>query len=162
MYRFLLVFLCIIPLAACNRSVDVQRNDDGTADITVTLTESDINSAIEAALNEGDDPLLRDPEVDLQPGRIVVSGEHDRRDGGGRVSGSITLSVTVVNGSLNVEATAIDIEGFDAGDEALQEFNERLASRLGARAGRDNSNAQLTDVTITDDNLSFTLRVSRE
>lgn len=161
MMRMIFLFLLVIPLAACDRAISVERNPDGSTDITVTLTESDINSVIQQALNEGGNPLLRDPEVDLQNGQIVVSGEHDRQDGGGRVSGTMTLVMSVSDGRLSVRATAINIEGLDANDQTLQEFNDRLAEAMGQRASRDNRNARLMDVTITQDNLSFTLNVQR-
>src|SRR3990172_5965871 len=84
--RMLCVLLATLALAACNRgTVEVQGNGDGTATVTVTVTEAEIDAAIADALDVSN-PLLRDPVVDLQPGQIVVSGEHDRRDGGGGVS----------------------------------------------------------------------------
>ena len=71
----LLSLLCLVGLAACNRGevTDIQRDPAGGVDVTAQLSETDINDAIADALAV-DNPLLRDPNVDLQAGQIVVSG----------------------------------------------------------------------------------------
>lgn len=160
----LFIALSIMALAACNRrgetSVDV--NPQGGIDITTTLTEADVNALISEALAQGENPLLRDPQVDLQPGLIVISGEHDRRDGQGRVSGSITVAIAVQNGAIVVQATAINIEGFDASDERLAEFNERLAQIFTRRAESGNSLISVRSVTVSDGSLVIVINARRQ
>jgi len=161
--RLLIVLLLPLTLAACNRdNVDVQRNGDGTATVTVTVQEAEVNTMITTALTQMDNPLLRDPSVDLQNGRIVVTGQHERRDGGGTVEGTITLSVSVVNGTLQVQATDINIEGFDVSDERVAQFNGNLAEALAGRARQDNPRATLQSVTITDTTLSMAIVVDTQ
>ena len=106
-------------------------------------------------------PLLRDPKVDLQPGQIVINGEHDRRDGGGRVSGSVTMTLSVQNGALLAQITAADIEGLDMSDARIAEFNQRMAERMTARAGRDNPVVTMQSVTITDTDIQFVFTAQR-
>ncbi len=120
-------------LAACGGNVSIQRDGAGGAEITITLSESDINTVINTALAQMENPLLRNPSVDLQAGQIIINGEHDRRDGGGRVNGSITLTVQVRDGALDIQATAINIDGLTANDERLAQFNERFAANLTQR-----------------------------
>lgn len=161
--RLLLILPLLLMLAACNRdNVDVQRNGDGTATITVTLNEAEVNTMIETALNRADDPLLRDPGVDLQNGQMVITGEYDRQDGGGSVSGSLTLTASIDNGRLQLEVTSINIEGFDVTDERIAEFNESLAVLMSNRARQDNPRATLTSVSITEDTFSFSLVVNTQ
>ncbi len=156
--RLLLVLLLPLTLAACNRdNVDVQRNGDGTATITVTVQESEVNTMIVTALERADDPLLRNPSVDLQDGRIVVSGDYERQDGGGTVSGTMTLTATVVNGSLQIQVTDVTIQDFSMDDARIAEFNQNLAEAMAGRARQDNPRATLQSVTITDNTFSMTI-----
>jgi regulator of protease activity HflC (stomatin/prohibitin superfamily) len=159
--RLFLFLILIFGLVACNRDVNVQPNGDGTATVSVSVTEAEVNTVVQNALSARANPLLRNPSVGLQNGQIVVTGEHERRDGAGTVSGTVTLNATVVNGVLNVEVTDVDIEGWDVSDERIQQFNDELEERLGGRARQNNGNATLESVSITDDNLTIQIRVSR-
>lgn len=162
LHRILLLLALIFTLVACNRSLDIQPNGDGTATITVGLTESEINTIIITALNTAENPLLRDPSVDLQTGQIVVSGEHDRQDGSGRVSGSFTLQVSVNNGTIQAQITNVDVEGWDASDERIQEFNNRIATALSGLALQNNASASLSNIAITDDMLEISIIVQTQ
>jgi LmeA-like phospholipid-binding len=154
--RMAILGVLLLGLAACNRAdVSVQRNASGGATITVTVSESEINTAIADALATSN-PLLRDPQIDLQPGKIVVTGEHDQRDGSGRVSGSLTLSLSVQDGALLATVTDAQIQGLDLSDASIAEFNSRLAERLTTRAGRENRVVKMTSVNITDGEIQFT------
>jgi len=162
MRRFILLALLLMLLAACGRAnINIQPAADGTALITVGIPEAEINTIIAAALANSDNPLLREPSVDLQNGQMVISGEHDRRDGSGRVAGTVTLRVAVNNGVIEAEIINVNIEGVDVSDERIANFNQRLSENLGSRALQNNERAQLDSITITDDRLEFQLRVQR-
>lgn len=159
----ILMSVLLMILAACNRGevTDVQRNPEGGIDVTVKLTETEVNDAIVDALNSAANPLLRDPSVDLQAGQIVINGQHERRDGGGTVSGSLIVTVTVENGALLAQVTQANVEGWDAGDERIQQFNQRLAENFSRRANRDNQQITVTAVNITDSELEVTFNARR-
>ncbi len=161
--RVLLFCVLVLGLAACNRGnvSDVQRDPNGGVDATVSLTEQEVNDAVVEALSKQGNPLLRNPKIDLQSGQMVISGEHERRDSKGTVSGSITVTVTVQNGSLLAQVTKADIEGYDASDPRIAEFNQKLADAFNRRANRDNKQITFTAITITDTNLTFTINVKR-
>jgi hypothetical protein len=162
--RIMILFgLLIFALAGCNRGevVDVQRDANGGADVTYRITESDISTAITDALNAGGNPLLRNPKVDLQPGQIVVSGDHERRDGKGTVSGTITITITIQNGTLLAQVTQANIDGWDASDTRIAEFNQRLANDFSRRANRDNKQINFTSATITDDAIDLVFNIKR-
>ncbi len=158
-----LLGLLIFALAGCNRGevVDVQRDGNGGADVTFRLTEGDISAAISEALSAGSNPLLRNPQIDLQPGQIVVSGEHDRRDGKGSVSGTITITLSIQNGTLLAQVSQANIEGWDASDTRIAEFNQRLADNFSRRANRDNKQINFTSVTITNDAVEVVFNIKR-
>jgi DUF2993 family protein len=159
----ILLGLLLLVLAGCNRGevVDVQRDANGGADLTYKLTESEINAAVSEALSLSANPLLRNPQVDLQPGQIVVNGEHDRRDGKGTVSGSITITLSIQSGTLLAQVTQANIEGWDASDERIAEFNQRLADNFSRRANRENKQITFTSVAITADAVELVFNIKR-
>ena len=161
--RVLMLCMLVLGLAACNRGnvSDVQRDPNGGVDATVSLTEQEVNDTVAEALSKQANPLLRNPKIDLQAGQLVINGEHERRDGKGTVSGSVTMTVTLQNGSLLAQITKADIEGFDASDPRIAEFNQKLADAFNRRANRDNKQITFTAITITDTNLTFTINIKR-
>ncbi len=161
--RVLMFCALILGLAACNRGnvSDVQRDANGGIDATVSLTEQEVNDAVVEALSKQANPLLRNPKIDLQPGQLVINGEHERRDGKGTVSGSVTVTITIQNGSLLPQITKADIEGYDASDPRIAEFNQKLTDAFSRRANRDNKQITFTAISITDTNLTFTINVKR-
>ncbi|GAB5492339.1 MAG: hypothetical protein Phog2KO_25540 [Phototrophicaceae bacterium] len=157
--RIILLVVLIFALVGCNRSLDVQPNGDGTSTITVGLTESEINTVITTALNTAENPLLSNPSVDLQTGQIVVSGDYQRQDGSGTASGTITLQVSVANGEIQAQVTNVNVEGWDASDERIQQFNQRLETALATVAQQNNANASLDRITITNDMLDISITI---
>ncbi|MDX1991953.1 MAG: hypothetical protein SF029_06175 [bacterium] len=158
----LLFPLLALSLAACGRGdVSIQRNPNGGFDVTATLSEADVNTAITQALAASANPLLREPQVDLQAGRIVVNGQHERRDGGGTVSGSITIVPSVTDGNLTAQITEADLEGWDAADERIAQFNERLSSALAQLAERGRGVITMRAVSVTDNALEIQFTAQR-
>lgn len=161
----LLMFIFAVPLllVGCNRAnVDVERNPDGGFNITATLNEAEVNTAIENALAQSANPLLRDPQVDLQTGQIIINGQHDRRDGGGTVSGSVTMTLSVQNGALAAQITQADVEGLDLTDERIADFNTRLAEGLARLAENDRGLITVQSITVTADNLQIVFTAQRQ
>jgi hypothetical protein len=147
----LLALFAIVGLAACNRGTvtDVQRDGEGGVDVTVQLSETEINDAIADALAI-ENPLLRDPKVDLQAGQIYVTGTHNQRDGTGTVSGSLTFTLSVQNGAVLATVTQADIEDISLSDERIADINARIAERVTRRANRENRQITVKSVTVTD------------
>ncbi|MEZ4593650.1 MAG: hypothetical protein R3D55_21270 [Chloroflexota bacterium] len=149
-------------LAACGagRVEIVRERGSDVFNINVELNEDDVAQLVEEALATSGNPLLRNPVVDLQEGQIEVTGEHERRDGGGVVNGRIRLTPSVQNGILLLTATEISIEGVDVSDARIAQFNENLAERISGRADRS-PNVTLTAVSVTDNLLTLTLDATR-
>lgn len=154
---FLIIVISVFALAGCRRGdISIDR-EAGT--INVTLSESDVNAAIEAALAAAENPLLRNPTVDLRDGAIVVSGEHLRRDGSGQtVSGSVTFSPAVANNQLSISVTAVDIEGVALDDAQAQEFANRVAERINAAIARTVRVLEVSSLTVSDTGIEFALK----
>jgi hypothetical protein len=160
-WTFGLLIIAALALVGCQGQFNVERNPEGGADVTITLSESDINTAITQALSERENPLLRDPQVDLQPGQIVVSGIHDRNDGSGEVSGTLTATVTVQNGALLAQVTQANIQGVSLSDERIARFNERLAQNFGQRVNNQDG-FTMQSVTITDSDMQIKFNIQQQ
>lgn len=133
--------------------------DPQSRSLSVTLQESDINDVIADALASQSNPLLRDPSVDLQPGLIVVSGEHLRRDGSGAmVSGSISFRPAVADNRLEITVESVAIDGLPNADDALFDFATRLVETLNDRLARTVRVFDVTSITVTDMMLVFVLQ----
>jgi hypothetical protein len=159
---FLLLCIPVLLLVACRRGdISVELNSSGGVDVSVVLTEADVSAVIADALAAGGNPLLRDPQVDLQNGAIFVIGEHDRRDGGGRVSGSFRVTVSVQDGAIFPQLTEVNIEGIDASDERIAQLNAQLAVGLLRRANRTDA-ISVQSLTITDNDLTMVFNVQRQ
>ncbi|MCU0512537.1 MAG: hypothetical protein MUE40_08185 [Anaerolineae bacterium] len=165
MLRLISVLLLCVLLAGCQfGDVSIQPQGDGTAAVTLTLTEAEVNALVQAALAATPNALLRDPVVDVQPGQMVISGSHLRRAGGGggggtSIAGSLTVTLTVADGRPVAQITAASIEGIALSDPRIAALNERLTQALGARFARDHANARLTAITLAGDALTVVLTV---
>jgi hypothetical protein len=159
MFRVLLVLMVIsaFALVGCRRGDLSIDREAGT--INVTLSESDVNAAIEAALAAAENPLLRNPSVDLREGTLVVSGEHLRRDGSGQtVSGTVTFTPVVANNQLSISVTAVDIEGVALNDTQAQAFADRVAERINAAIARTVRVLEVSSLTVSDTGIEFALK----
>lgn len=156
---FVLGSLLLVACGAGRVSIVRERGSD-VFNITVELNEADVAQLVEEALAASGNPLLRSPVVALQSGQIEVTGQHDRRDGGGVVNGRIILTPSVQNDTLMLAATEISIEGMDLSDERIAQFNENLAERISGRADRT-PNVTLTAVSVTNNLLTLTLDATR-
>jgi len=158
--RLLILLLATVALAACRRAevTNIERNPEGGLDVSASLSEADINAAIADALAI-ENPLLRDPQVDLQNGQIVVTGSHEPRNGGETVSGSLTITLSVENGALLAQITQADIQGVDLSDERIANINQRISERLTTRANRENRAVTVQSVNVTDSAVEVTFNM---
>lgn len=158
MRRFLLLFLIctalIFTLTGCRRGdVSVDR-DAGT--LTITLSESDLNTGLTALIAAQANPLLRNPSLDLQPDLLVLTGQHQRRDGQGTVTGAITLRPSVVNGAIQVSVDSVTVEGVAVNDAQVQAFANDLATLLNNQSALRERQVTITALAVTDSALDIT------
>ncbi|MCU0498279.1 MAG: DUF2993 domain-containing protein [Anaerolineae bacterium] len=165
MSRELILFalLAFLTLSGCVRGEDasIQFSPEGGVDVTITLSESEVNAMISEALNAQANPLLRNPSVDLQSGQMVIAGEHDLRNGSGRVNGTITATIAALNDDLVITITDVQIEGITLDDGRVTALNQTLQERFLARLNRDNSGVRVKSLTLSEDQLTFQVNLQR-
>lgn len=162
MKRFAILLCLSLLLAACGGRGDVQveRNPEGGATVTVTLTQEDLNLSISEAISDGDNTLLLNPQIVLSENLITVTGDYFTPSGEQR-SGTMTVVLGAADGLLTAEVTSVEIEGFDANAERLARINERLASALLRRANRENRVVTVESVSVTAARVEVVLNVQR-
>jgi hypothetical protein len=159
--RMMLVLIAALALAGCRRgTVQIQPDGSGGANVTVTWTEAEVNSAIQEALVASGNPLLRNPSVDLQNGQILVTGEHMQRDNTGTVQGSFVLTLAAQNGAILPTISNVNIDGIAANDQTVTNLNDRLRDAFNRRANLTRR-ISVTSVTITDSNIQIVADVTR-
>lgn len=158
----LLSLLCVVGLAACNRGevTDIQRDPAGGVDVTAQISEADISDAIADALAV-ENPLLRDPSVDLQAGQIVINGTHEKTNGSGTVNGTITVTLSVANGAILAQVTQVNIEDIKLSDERISNINQRISERVTSRADRENRQITVKSIAVTDTAVEVVFNVQR-
>jgi hypothetical protein len=95
--------------------------------LDVQITQEQFNNAA-VNLNIGD-LFTGSYQLDLVPGKVVVSGLLVRPDGK-RVDGSVEFALFAENNELKVEILAINAEGLDLNDEQVVSIQQAIADGL--------------------------------
>jgi hypothetical protein len=153
--------LMILPVAACSGvSATVHfRADDEFNYLTIDMTEEQVQTLFAGILEESDDLHITNPVVDLRAGEISISGEVPS---GSDATAPVSLIVQAAmeNSQPSLEVTSISFAGWEGTPDILENINSEIAEGLASAAEKAND-AQLTEVSITEDSLSFTLRGPR-
>ena len=152
----LLGLLVPLILAGCRAGqVSVQRDGAGNLDISVKVTEADINTSIQSILASSSGLKLQNAVVDLQNGQILVTGDYTKPDGS-TGHGNLTLTMTVQDGAVLTQISGLNLEGWTAESPAIQQINQRLTADFQRRAARtDNLRAQSVSITDSEVDILF-------
>jgi len=139
----------LIALAGCNMGqVSLQRDASGNVEGSLTLTEAEINTAVQEVLTNNPGLRLNNATADLQSGQIVVSGDYTKADGS-TGQGNFTMTMVAQDGALLTQISNLNLEGWSAGDPAIQDINARMTANFQRRAART-PNLRVQSVTISD------------
>ncbi len=161
MMRVLAFWVLVLPMLACNATsanVSFQVEDDYTI-LTVEMDEADVANAVEAIVQGGNPPFLTNPSADLRRGSVYISGEYLSPRTNERVSANVTVRMWAENNQLRAQVTSANTAAGTIPQTWIDEFNTRLAEGMARNANQ--GRGELTDVTITDSSLSFTVRTPR-
>lgn len=146
-----------LGLVAGACSIDVERNPDGSLQISSVLTEESMQSEINRGI---DDPAVRELTVDMKDGYALVAAEKDEPSGA--VSAiDFRVDLAVVDGHLGVTISDAVWNGFPIPEPIVEVWNDNLALVL-EEAGREHPDATLVDVSLTEDALSMEWHVETE
>lgn len=152
-FPLMLLTLLLTSLACGLGGLNIQ---NGGVLMNVSITEDQLNSNA-IPINTGD--LFRgDYNVDLQPGKAVISGNFVRQDGT-NVSGSAEVGITAENGALKVQILSLNAEGIDLTDERVQKFQTAIADGL-SKAFSEQDLVSVESVEITDQAISLQIKAN--
>jgi hypothetical protein len=163
MRLFRIAFMLMIALLVAACGINVNRNQDGSLDVSITLSEQQVNDILTKSVftvndsGSGQSFRVQNATVDLQPGGMVVSGEVQNANGGGTVPGTVTFSVSAEGGKLNVRVTNVNAQGWAADDQRIAALNEQIASALGQSANQS-GDFSFQSIAITDTNMTMVIR----
>ena len=132
-------------------SIDVERNPDGSLQVTSAITEVSLTSELRAAIA---DPLVKDFEVDLRDGYVLVSAEKEQVFGDATDTVAFRLDLGVADGHLTAGISDAEINSVPIPQELVDVWNERIGTQL-ERAGRRNPDTSLVRVTISDNGVEM-------
>jgi hypothetical protein len=150
-FPLVLLVLLLTSLACGLGGLNIQ---NGGVQMTVDITEDQLNSDA-VHINAGD-LFSGDYHVDLQPGKVVISGTLIRPDGT-NVSGNAEVGITAENGALKVQILAINADDIDLADERVQKLQTAIADGL-SKAFSEQNLVTVESVVITDDTLSLKIK----
>ncbi|GAB1421321.1 hypothetical protein MASR2M15_14780 [Anaerolineales bacterium] len=155
-FLFILILLSI-TLVACSK-LNVQVEGDATI-ITLNLSEGEVATIVSSALVNVNDVQIQNPVIDLRPGSIYVTALVTPK-GGQSTQGDLTINVWAQDGGIQAEVTQMNIGGLNSDEQTLTDINQKLKAAF-AQSANQGQNAQVTNVSITETQLSFTIRIPR-
>jgi hypothetical protein len=153
---FVLVSLSLL-LSACQFAGS--RNEDGSWTVETSISQEDLQQAINAAIA---DPLIKDLTVSLQDGYALVSAERQRLNDASRTDAlTFRLDLGVSNGQLIASVSNATLDGVPIESERVNHWNETIASRL-QKIGQKRPNTSLQSVSITPQGVNMTWLVDNQ
>ncbi len=154
----MLVVVTAFALLAGACSIDVERNEDGSLQLTTVLTEESLANEIAKGI---DDPNVNYMTVDMKDGYALVEIEADRESGFGVDNISFRVDLFVDNGHLGVNVTNAVWNEIPIPQELTDIWNEELAAQLEADAKED-PDSTLVAVELTENDLTMEFRHETE
>jgi hypothetical protein len=153
---WLLLILLMLVTAACR--ANISRNDDGSVNLTTTVSQQELQDAINASIA---DPLITDLNVSLQSGYAMVTGERQRlNDASKSDTLSFRLDLGVNNGQLTATISNALLDGKEIEQNRVDHWNETIASRI-LILGKKNQNSSIQSASVTQDAVTMSWVISK-
>lgn len=158
MKRISILILVILALLVSGCSFNVDRNDDGSFSVESTLTQAQIETAIQTALANSE---LQSLSAQLQSGYIQVSASKARADSSAVDTLEFRLTLGVADGHLTAVISDLELDNFGISQAMIEEWNQMLADGL-SQAGQDSPNSELESVSVSPEGVTMIWRVSKK
>ena len=158
MRRIVLLVLALLmgTMSAC--TFNVTRNEDDSWQITMTMSEMELQEEIARALAE-DDAKLSDLQADLTPEFISVVAK-STSDTGRVDQVTFKIQMGVVDGHLGVTIYNALLNDMPMNETRVAQWNQRLAERL-ENGSKRHPNSTLLSVSMTETDLMMEWRAVR-
>ena len=153
---FVVLVTLIFFVSACR--TNISRNEDGSLAVETTISQQKLQEAITASIA---DPIIKELNVSLQSGYILVTGQRQRLNDASRTDTlTFRLDLGVSNGQLTAVISNAQLDSLPVEQTRVDHWNQTIASRL-VILGKKNPNSSLETVNVTPDAVNMTWKVSR-
>ena len=159
-FFWVLLFAVMLVAAAC-RGIGVSLDGEGNVNVSVDLTEADVNSVVQRAMANNPNSPIDVQNVDLMNGIIRATGTYTRPADNQVVNGTIDMTASVQNGGILIQISAVNVEGWSLDDQRITNLNARLAEGF-AQAASQAEQVEFVSVRVTDNALQMQIKVKRE
>jgi hypothetical protein len=136
----------------------MSRSDDGSLTVTTTISQQELQDAINASIA---DPLITQLTASLESGYVLVTGERQRLNNTSKTDSlSLRLDLGVSNGQLTATISNATLDGVPIEQIRVDHWNQTIASRI-VILGKKNPNSSLQSVNISPDAVMMTWIASR-
>ena len=145
-----------LTVTACEKSI--RRNPDGSLSVQTGITQQELNTAIQSSLA---DPLIKEVNVSLQSGYILVTGERQRLNDSSKTDAlTFRLDLTAANGHLSASVSNAPVDGVAVGQARVEVWNQTIVNHLEKLAQR-RPNTAFQSVSITTDAVKMTWQIAK-
>ena len=153
---FAVLVTLVLFVSACR--ANISRNEDGSLTVETTIGQQELQEAITASIA---DPLIKELNVALQSGYVLVTGERQRLNDASKTDNlTFRLGLGVNSGQLTATISNAQLDGVPLEQNRLDHWNQAIASRLGI-LGKKNPNSSLESASVTPEAVSMTWKVSK-
>ena len=153
---FVALVTLVFLVSACR--ANISRNEDGSLAVETTISQQDLQEAITASIA---DPLIKELNVSLQSGYVLVTGQRQRLNDASKTDSlTFRLDLGISNGQLTATIANAQFDGVQVKQNRVDHWNQTVASRL-VILGKKNPNSSLESVNVTPDAVNMTWKVSR-
>jgi hypothetical protein len=155
-----ILFVVLIPLvfslSACR--ANISRNEDGSLSVETTIGQQELQEAITASIA---DPLIKELNVSLQSGYILVTGQRQRLNEASKTDTlAFRLDLGVGNGQVTATISNAQLDGVPVEQNRVEHWNQTIASRL-VILGKKRPNSSIEALSVTPEAVNMTWKVSR-
>jgi hypothetical protein len=152
-----ILFLAIFFFVSACRA-NISRNEDGSLAVETMISQQELQEAITASIA---DPLIKELNVSLQSGYVLVTGQRQRLNDVSKTDTlTFRLDLGVSNGQLTAVISNAQLDSLPVEQTRVDHWNQTIASRL-VILGKKNPNSSLESVNVTPDAVNMTWKVSR-
>ncbi len=147
----LVATLAVLAMAASACTIDVERNDDGSLQVSSVMTAESLAAEFES------DARNDNVTVEIRDGFMLVDAEGHERNGDEFVA-SFRADLGLADETLTVDISDAVYNGWDVSDDIVQRWDDAIADALN-RAAREHPNATLTSVAADDGQIELEMRI---
>ncbi len=151
------LFIAIVfVISACR--ANISRNSDGSLSVQTTVSQQELQEAINASIA---DPLVKELNVSLQQGYILVTGQRQRLNDASKTDAlDFRLDLGVSNGQLTATVSNATLDGNLVEQNRVDHWNQTIASRI-VIIGKKRPNTSIKSVSVTPEAVTMDWTVSK-